>query len=70
MNRQPGDNLSASVTPLSPRKIHSKTAPFSTIASKRPKATPAWMAPSTVRDPRLTTSTSQNSAANGAKLLA
>ena len=55
MKRHCGDTVRASVTPLSPRKIHSKSAPFSTIASKRPKATPAWIAPSTVRDPSVTT---------------
>ena len=45
------------------------TCPCRISVSKSAKAAPALTAPSTVRAPRVTTSTSQNSAANGAKLL-
>ena len=51
------------------RNSHPNTRPRRSTASKSAKAAPAWAAPSTVREPSDTTSTSQNSAANGEKLL-
>ncbi len=52
------------------RSTQPKIAPFSRIASKRPNAAPACIAPSTVRAPSVTTNTSQKRLANGEKLLA
>ena len=62
--------MRASVTLLSPRKIHSAIVPSSTKAPKSAKPAPAWIAPSTVRDPSVMTITIQNSAAKGEKLVA
>ena len=56
MKRHCGETVRASVTLLSPRRIHSKSAPFEhdrLEQARRP--TPAWIAPSTVREPSVTT---------------
>ena len=63
MGRKPGDAVGAR------GGSSRRTAPLRMMASNSENDAAAMAAPSTVREPRVTTSTTQNSATNGEKLV-